>query len=112
MNQKAVSFLSILGAFLVVALLIFAMKHYTRPAPLNATRAEERKKALAEIRGAEAKALHTVEVVDAGKGFIRVKIETAMDLTLKEYQNPAAFHAELTARANKLAEPPPKKEYE
>lgn len=112
MNSKAISFLSILGAFLVVALLIFAMKHYTRPAPLNAARAEERKKALVEIRGADAKALHTVEVVDAGKGFIRVKIDTAMDLTVKEYQNPAAFRTNLTARADKLAEPPPKVEYE
>ena len=77
-----------------------------------AARAEERKKSLAEIRGTDAKALQTVEVVDAGKGFIRVKIDTAMDLTVKEYQNPTAFRAELTARANKLAEPPPKKEYE
>ena len=110
MNSKAVSFLSILGAFLVVALLVFAMKHYTSPAPLNAARSEERKKALAEVRGADAKALNTVEVVQpAGKGFFRVKIDTAMDLTVKEYQNPAAFRSNLTARAEKLAA---KEEYE
>ena len=112
MNQKLATFLAGLGAFLVVALLIFAMKHYTRPVPLNAARAEERKKALAEVREAGIKTLNTAEVVDAGKGFIRVKIETAMDITLKEYQNPAAFRTNLVARANKLAEPPPKVEFE
>jgi len=112
MNHKLATFLAALGAFLVVALLIFAMKHYTRPAPLNAARAEERRKALAEVRNADAKALDTVEVVDAGKGFIRVRIDTAMELTVKEYQNPAAFRTNLVARADKLAAPPPKVDYE
>ena len=41
MNHTTVTFLAGLGAFLVVALLIFAMKHYTAPVPLNASRAAE-----------------------------------------------------------------------
>ena len=112
MNHKIATFLAALGAFLVVALLVFAMKYYTRPAPLNAARAEERKKALAEVREAGIKTLNTAEVVDAGKGFIRVKIDTAMEITVKEYQNPAAFRTNITARANELAKPPPKVDYE
>ena len=112
MNHKLATFLAGLGAFLVLALLIFAMKYYTRPTPLNAGRAEERRKALAEVRDAGIKTLNTAEVVDAGKGFIRVKVDTAMELTVKEYQNPAAFRTNLVARANKLAEPPPKVDYE
>ena len=36
MNPKFVTCLAGLGAFLVVGVLIFAMKHYTAPAPLNA----------------------------------------------------------------------------
>ena len=112
MNHKIATFLAGLGAFLVVALLVFAMKHYTQPTPLNANRAEERRKALAEVRDAGIKTLNTAEVVDAGKGFIRVKIDTAMEVTLKEYQNPASFRTNLVARANKLAEPPPKVEFE
>ena len=112
MNHKIATFLAGLGAFLVVALLIVAMKHYTQPTPLNAARAVERKKALAEVREAGAKTLNTAEVIDPGKGFIRVKIDTAMQITLKEYENPASFRTNLVARANKLAEPPPKVDYE
>jgi len=112
MNHKIATFLAGLGAFLVVVLLVFAMKYYTRPTPLNAGRAEERRKALAEVREAGIKTLNTAEVVDPGKGFIRVKIDTAMDITVKEYQNPASFRTNLVARANKLAEPPPKVDYE
>lgn len=112
MNNKLVTFLASLGAFLVVALLVFAMKHYTRPIPLNTGRAEERRKALAEVREAGARILSTAEVVDPGKGFIRVKIDTAMEITVKEYQNPASFRTNLVARAEKLAQPPPKVEYE
>jgi hypothetical protein len=112
MNHKLATFLAGLGAFLVVALLVFAMKYYTRPIPLNAGRAEERRKALAEVREASAKTLNTAEVVDPGKGFIRVRIDTAMEVTVKEYQNPASFRTNLVARADKLAQPPPKVEYE
>jgi hypothetical protein len=112
MNHKLATFFAGLGAFLVVALLVLAMKHYTRPAPLNAGRAEERKKALAEVHEAGVKTLNTAEVVDPAKGFIRVKIETAMDLTVKEYQNPSSFRTNLVARAEKLAAPPPKVDYE
>ena len=40
-RQKTLSFLGIFGAFLVVAFLVWAMKQYTRPAPLDAARAGE-----------------------------------------------------------------------
>jgi hypothetical protein len=112
MNHKLATFLAGLGAFLVVALLVLAMRYYTRPTPLNAGRAAERKKALAEVREAGIKALTTTEVVDPAKGFIRLKIDAAMDLTVKEYQNPASFRTNLVARADKLAAPPPKVDYE
>jgi len=107
-SQKTASFLGILGAFLVVGVLVYAMKHYTRPAPLNQARIEERKKALSEIRGEEAKGLNTYEVTDAGKGLVRLKIDRAMELTIEEYKNPAAARSGLIARAEKAAAAPPK----
>ena len=107
-SQKTASFIGILGAFLVVGILVYAMKQYTRPAPLNQARVEERKKALGDIRAEEARALNNHEVIDAGKGLVRLKIDRAMELTLEEYKNPAAARSNLTARANKAAEPPPK----
>jgi hypothetical protein len=108
MNQKTVTFLGILGAFLVVFGLVGVMKYYTRPAPLNQARIDERKKALAEIRAEEARGLSTYEVTDAGKGIVRLKIDRAMELTIDEYKNPAAARTNLIARAEKAAAVPPK----
>lgn len=108
MNHKIATFCAGLGAFLVVALLVFAMKYYTRTAPLNQARAAERSAALKEVREASAKALNTSEVTDTTKGTVRLKIDSAMELTVKELQNPALFRSNLVARANKAAEPPPK----
>jgi hypothetical protein len=107
-SQKTASLVGILGAFLVVGLLVFAMKHYTRPAPLNQARVDERKKALAEIREADAKGLSSYELIDAGKGIVRLKIERAMELTLEEYKNPAGARTNLIARADKAGAAPPK----
>lgn len=109
MNSKAVSALAALGAFLLVALLVLAMKRFTAPPPLNQARALERAAALKEVREAARKQLSQADVVDAGKGFFRVKIERAMELTIEEYTKDAAgARTNLVARANKLAEPPPK----
>ena len=102
------SLIGILGAFLVVGVLVYAMKHYTRPAPLNQARIEERKKALTEVRAEETRLLNSSEVIDAGKGLVRLKIDRAMELTLEEYKNPAAARTGLTDRANKAAIAPPK----
>jgi hypothetical protein len=106
-RQKTISFLAILGAFLIVAVLISAMKYYTRPAPLNLARAEERKKALAEIRAANEDGLNNYGWVDQGKGLVRLKIDRAIDLTLEEYKNPAAARSNLAARAAAAYPPPP-----
>jgi hypothetical protein len=106
--QKTVSFVGVLGAFLVVGVLVYAMKQYTRPAPLNTARIEERKKALAEIRAEDTRGLSTYEVTDAGKGIVRLKIERAMELTIDAYKNPVAARADLTARADKAGAPAPK----
>lgn len=108
MNQKIITFFAILGAFLVVAALVGVMKYYTRPAPLNQARIEERKKALAELRAEDARGLSTYEVTDAGKGLVRLRIERAMELILEEYKNPAAARTNLIARAEKAAAVPPK----
>jgi len=106
-RQKVFSCLGILGAFLIVALLVWAMKYYTRPAPLNAARAEERRKALAELRAANEEGLNRYGWVDQGKGLVRLSLERAKELTLEEYKNPAAARSNLTARALAANPPPP-----
>jgi hypothetical protein len=107
-SQRISSLIGVLGAFLIVGILVLAMTRYLQPAPLNTARINERKKALADIRAENDKAIHSYEVLDVGKGLIRLRLERAMELTVQEYQNPAAARTTMIARANKAAEPPPK----
>ena len=111
-TQNTASFIGVLGAFLIVAVLVSAMKYYTQPAPPDQARIAERKNALAELRGESQRALNTYEVIDPAKGVVRLKIERAMELTIEEYKNPVAARTNMFARVEKLNAPPPKVEYE
>ena len=100
--------LAILGSFLIVAALVWAMHKYTEPAPLGANRAAERSRALAEMRAAEADALNNVGWVDQPKGIVRLRIEDAMKLVERSWQNPPAARSNLLERVAKANPPPPK----
>ena len=100
--------LAILGSFLIVAALVWAMHKYTEPAPLGANRAAERSRALAEMRAAEADALNNVGWVDQAKGIVRLRIEDAMKLVERSWQNPPAARSNLLERVAKANPPPPK----
>ena len=100
--------LAILGSFLIVAALVWAMHKYTEPAPLGANRAAERSRALAEMRAAEADALNNVGWVDQANGTVRLRIEDAMKLVERSWQNPPAARSNLLERVAKAYPPPPK----
>jgi len=98
----------ILGTFLIVAALVWAMVHYTQPPPTE-DRAAVRAKALADLRAAEAEALSTPGWVDQAKGIVRLPIQQAMQLTAAEWgQDPAAARSNLIARVEKATAAPPK----
>jgi hypothetical protein len=96
-------------AFLVACFLFvaFAVKvKWSVPIPAaDADRAATRSKALAEIRAAEAQALNQAGWIDQSRGLVRLPIEVAMQITEREWQNPAAARSNLTARAEKAAPP-------
>ncbi len=98
----------IVGCFLIAAALVWAMRHYTQPAPLGEDRAAMRAKALAELRAAEADALNNVAWIDQGKGLVRLRIEDAMKLVEREWRVPAAGRSNLISRVEKATAPPPK----
>ena len=98
----------ILGTFLIAAGLVWAMIHYTKPAPLAEDRVATRRKALADVRAAGAEALNNYGWVDQTKGIVRLPIEQAMKLTIAEWQNPEAGRATLLAREAKASAVPPK----
>src|SRR5277367_6378199 len=84
------STLLILAGLLAAGVLAHEMVRLTRPAPIEADRAALRAKTLADLRAANVEALTTYGWVDQGKGIVRLPIERAMELTLQEWQNPAA----------------------
>ena len=98
----------ILGSLLIVGALVFALHHYSQPAPLGAERAALRARSLAELRAGESDALNNVGWVDQGKGLVRLRIEDAMKLVEKEWANPPAARSNLIARVEKANPPPPK----
>lgn len=101
--------LAILGAFLIVALLVFAMRRYAQTQPLEAGRAAERAKALATLRAAEAQALNSVGWIDQGKGVVHLRIEDAMQVVQREWgRDPAQARSNLLARVAEVMTPPPK----
>jgi hypothetical protein len=101
--------IAVLGSFLIVAGLVWAMKHYTQPPPLGEDRAAVRAKALAELRAAEAEALNNVGWVDPVKGIVRLRIEDAMHWVETDWaRNPSAALSNLSARVDKATAPPPR----
>jgi len=99
---------AIVGAFLIVAALVWAMRQYIPVQPLNAARALERAKALAEIRATETEALNNVGWIDQTKGQVRLPVAEAMKLMEREWGNNAAEGREkLIARVEKANPPPP-----
>ncbi len=100
--------IGILGSFLIVAALVWAMRHYTQPPPLGEDRIALRKKALAELRATETEELNSYGWLDQSKGIVRLPISEAMKLALRDWQNPAAGRSNLIARVEKATALPPK----
>lgn len=98
----------VLGAFLIVACLVWYMRANTQPSPLGEDRAAVRKKTRDEVRNADADVLNNPNYVwqDQPKGIIRLPLKDAMDLSLRLWQNPAAARSNLLARVKKAYPPP------
>ena len=100
---------AILGSFLIMAGMVWLMQHYTRPAPLDQKRAEERRKTLADVKAANTESLNNYAWIDQPKGIVRLPISRAMELTLQQWKNPAAARSNLIAQVEKATALPPAK---
>src|SRR6266436_4415996 len=98
---------AIIGTFLILGLLVYVTRRYTQPAPLGQARILERKQFLNEVQAASAEGLNNYAWIDQPKGWIRLPITNAMDLTIREYRKPLAARTNLAARADKAFAPPP-----
>jgi hypothetical protein len=115
-RAKCAYCVAIVGAFFIVAGLVWIMRAYTQPAPLGEDRAAVRRKTLADVRNADAEALDNPNYVwqDQSKGIVRIPIEAAKKLSLQLWQNPASARTNLVARAEKAfyVPPPPPSKFE
>jgi hypothetical protein len=100
--------IAIVGAFLIVAGLVWAMRHYNKVEPVNAARAAERANALKELRAAETDALNNTAWLDKGKGVVRLRVEDAVRLVEQRWgTDPVAARKDLIARVEKATAAPP-----
>lgn len=105
---KAAYAIAIIGAFLIIAGLVAAMRHYTRIEPLNANRAAERSKAFTEMRAAETEALNNTGWIDQNKGIVRLRVAEAMKIVEQQWgRNPVAARKDLISRVEKATAVPP-----
>jgi hypothetical protein len=108
-NERSVwpvGLLFLITCFLFAA--IVAMVKWSVPVPaIDADRAAVRVKALAEIRATETRALNHPGWINQDRGLVRLPIAVAMQITEREWQDPAAARSNLTARVEKAAAPAP-----
>src|SRR5450432_1879669 len=102
MNQKTYTSASgaaiaFIAASVIFAVLVVAVKFLVNVPEIDADSAAVRTKALAEIRATEAKAINSFGWADQSRGIVRLPIETAMQMTEQDWQNPAKARADLVA---------------
>ncbi len=100
-----IGLLFLIACFLFAAFAVKVRRSVPVPA-IDADRAAVRIKALAEIRAIEAQALYQAGWIDQSRGLVRLPIDLAMQITEREWQNPAAARSNLAARAEKAIPPP------
>lgn len=111
-NRGTVTAVGFVIGSIIFAVLTTGVILAVKAPAINVDRAEARSQALAEVHAAEQAALNTSAVIDAQRGIVRLPIETAMLLTAKQWQNPAAARADLNGRVEKASAPAPTQTFE
>jgi hypothetical protein len=107
-NRASGAALGLIIVSVVFAVVVVALKLTLSVPAIDADRAAERIKALAEIHVAEEISLSTPAWIDQSRGTVRLPIDTALQLAAQQWRNPAAARAELTARQEKASAELPK----
>lgn len=103
----AINALALTGLLLIMVGLVWVMYHYTRPEPVDQAHVAERYKNLAELNAQSKDVLENYAWIDPVKGLVRLPVARAMELTVSEWQNPAAGRSNLLWRLGKVAIWPP-----
>lgn len=104
-SGAAVGFAIASVIFIVFAVIV---KRSATVPPVDANRAATISQALYEIRTNEVASLNSAGWIDRDRGIVRLPIDTAIQITAQEWQDPASARADLIARSKKAAAPLPK----
>jgi hypothetical protein len=113
MNQKTHTSASgaaigFIAASVIFAVFVVAVKFLVNVPAIDADSVALRTKALFEIRTNEVASLNNTGWVDQPRGIVRLPIETALQLTEHNWQNPTNARADLIVREEKAVAPAPK----
>jgi hypothetical protein len=97
-----------IAASVIFAVLVVAVKLLVNVPAIDADRGAVISKALFEMRTNEVASLNNIGWADQPRSIVRLPIETAIQMTERNWQNPAAARADLIARAENAAKPAPK----
>ena len=106
-SRATLNWIGVIGAFLVMGVLVAALKHYTTVSSVNVARAAERAKILADAQQKAGVELGTADWLDKEHGIVRLPNAVAVALSIRHAQDPAKARADLLARAAKAYPPPP-----
>jgi hypothetical protein len=95
-------------ACVIFIVLVVIVKLSVAIPPIDAARNALISQALYQIRTNEVTQLNSPGWVDKPRGIVRLPIDTAMQLSAQEWQNPGQARADLIARAKKSTAPAPK----
>lgn len=107
-NRASGAALGFILASVIFIVLSVVVGFSVKPPAIDADQAQQRIKALSEIRAAESSALNNPGWIDQQRGIVRLPIETAISNAAEAWQNPTQARADLMNRAEKATAPLPK----
>src|SRR5271154_2371696 len=112
MNQKthtsaSGAAIAFIAGSVIFAVLVVAVKFLVNVPAIDADRAAVISKALFDMRTNEVASLNNIGWADQPRSIVRLPIETAIQMTERNWQNPAAARADLIAREEKASAPAP-----
>jgi len=108
-NRASDAALAFLIAAVLFAMLAVIVKCSVKVPAITADRDAAIAQALFQIRTNEAAALDNPGWIDQSRGIVRLPVETAMQITARDWRNPEAARSNLIQRAANAAAPAPAK---
>ena len=106
-NRASGAAIALIIGSLVFIILTAAARFLSSAPDIDADSGAIRSEALAKIRATEFTNLNQVAWIDQARGIVRLPIDTAIQLTVQAWQDPAQARADLIAREKRAAAPAP-----